>query len=153
MAVYRDHVFKRRGRCPLHAEAGMGLCSQPVGVFPTGTFGVASFPFKMLQLLIFPSRFCRSPRCFEGEGLLQRHGPAARHRLHDFLGGVRHLQELSALSEPGTRSRRRSQYQDGCLPVRSGGGGSPGTGHRLRCALLCLECKIKSGYCPPNRYQ
>lgn len=144
MAVYRHHVFKRRGRCPLHAEAGMGSCSMR---WERERLGSPPYPLRC-------SNSCRSPRCCsEGEGLLQRHGPAARHRLHDFLGGVRHLQELSALSEPGARRRRRAQYQDGCLPVRSGGGGGPGTGHGLRCALSCLECKITSGHCPPNRYQ
>lgn len=74
-----------------------------------------------------------------GKGLLQRHVLTHYHNLHDFLSGVWHIQELLALSEPGTRSRLWSKHQTRSLPVWFGGGHSSGIGFSFTNALKTVE--------------
>lgn len=63
-----------------------------------------------------------------GAWLLQRHVLTHCHSLYDILGGVWHIPELLAVSEPGTRSLLWSKHQTGSLPVWNGQRCSSGNG-------------------------
>lgn len=84
--------------------------------------------------------------------LLQRHVLTHYHNLHDFLGGVWHIQELPAMSEPGARGWMWSKYQTRGLPVRIGSGCGSGTGcsitNALKTAELCTyDIEFKGSKC------
>lgn len=110
---------------PRQEEAGVDILTCLWVIYNRKGWGGETVSPHQIVLKLFIIWFL--PLMSPGKGLLQRHVPAPHHHLPDLLLGVRHIQELFAVSEPIARGKW-SQHQTRSLPVRLDGGYRSGTG-------------------------
>lgn len=113
------------------SKEGVGRsCSSVTLVTHVADICASSVRIYMSGLYVFLSLV------FTGEGIFQRHVVACYHSLFDFLSGVWHIQELSAVYEPSTRGWLWSKHQTRGLPVWSGWRCNSGIGQNVTDARI-----------------